>query len=1244
MKSLGGVVFLLSIILICPVFVFATDYYVDVTNGDDLNGGLSWGDAKASIGAALGLAGDGDGVHVAEGDYVENLTLEYGEDLWGGYPPGGGSRDPSAYSSVIDGGGIDTVIIIAGDNTVDGFTVTGGVSSLGGGIYCVNASGAVINGNIITMNTATSSAGSAYGGGIYCFNSNLTITSNEITSNTAATSASSAKACGGGLFVDSEISASGNEISSNMAQITASDSQAIGGGIYCKGMSGKIFTENIVAFNQAGTVGNLSNTTVMGGGIYCDSGDSSATFSDNSVTENTAYSYYYAGGNRTFYSYGGGMYIDSGSSPLLSGNTVSSNTAYCYTRTTSQNRTATSYAYGGGLYCAESASPEISGDAISGNTAYAYAYGAEYHSRGNGYAYGGGICFAGSSEPVISSFTNVIDNVSEAHVYTDYSSEGYSYGGGIYCGTDAGLEAEAILISGNVCSGTHSGYWTGGAVYFNQSGSVSFDRCEISENSATYGAGMYATTTDGVFANCFVVLNSSDAFYLQDSSPELTNLTIADNGGTGAKCTGSSSPIITNCIFWDNADDLSNCPQAEYSNIEEGLPDGAGAGNLDPPANPVFIDRPGGDYHLHSHSPCIDRGTDTGAPDHDIDGEARPYAGTVTDIGADETQESNPTVLPTATCSPTATPTFTPTRTITPVDDHYYVDGINGDDANDGLNWESAKASNQAGINLVSGTGTVHAAATTYFENISITSGVTLLGGYPAGGGARDPAVNVTVIDGDHNDCAVRAENGADALIDGFTVTNGDASLGGGIYCLNFDGITISNNVITGNTVSSGSDGVRGGGIYSYNCVITIESNTVTGNIAASSAESGRACGGGIYCGVFDTAVINENGVTENTSDTSGSSAESAGGGLFCEVFSGAMTITGNTVMENTAQTSGSGSKTKAGGFYCSGAGLADIENNQITNNRSQTSGNPNNAEAYGGGVYHAILSDSSSLTENDISGNTAYAYYNSSGSPTNYAYGGGIYLEENSSPSLSSNTAYSYARSNSQNRTANSYAYGGGLYCCEGSSPSFNGDLISFNTAYAYGHCTQYQSTGYAYVYGGGCYFYGSSSPSFSDAATVSDNGAEGRVSSYYSSQAYAYGGGIYAGAGAALSAQNSFITGNYTAGTHASYWYGGGFYFTGSTNVDFDKCDIRENSATTGGGLYLNESEAVFSNCFVVLNADDAFYLYDSSPELMNLTIADNGGTGVECAGTSSPVIVNCIMWDNGDDLIIARRLIRT
>ena len=72
-------------------------------------------------------------------------------------------------------------------------------------------------------------------------------------------------------------------------------------------------------------------------------------------------------------------------------------------------------------------------------------------------------------------------------------------------------------------------------------------------------------------------------------------------------------------------------------------------GNID--ANPLFVNAAGGNFRLQAGSPCIDAGTNTGAPTDDIEGNPRPIDGdgdtiAVTDMGA---YEYMPLMVPTMT-------------------------------------------------------------------------------------------------------------------------------------------------------------------------------------------------------------------------------------------------------------------------------------------------------------------------------------------------------------------------------------------------------------------------------------------------------------------------------------------------------------------------------------------------------------------------------------------------------------------
>ena len=113
-----------------------------------------------------------------------------------------------------------------------------------------------------------------------------------------------------------------------------------------------------------------------------------------------------------------------------------------------------------------------------------------------------------------------------------------------------------------------------------------------------------------------------------------------------------------------------------------------------------------------------------------------------------------------------------------------------------------------------------------------------------------------------------------DAVLDGFTIINGEASYGGGIYVAN-SSPTIRNCVIQSNSAA------YGGGICFSNSSATLTNCTVTNNTADQGA-------GGIYFYDSDAAI---------THCTISDNSAISGGGIFCYLGSPAITnaiLTGN--------------------------------------------------------------------------------------------------------------------------------------------------------------------------------------------------------------------------------------------------------------------------------------------------------------------------------------------------------------
>ncbi|GAG23961.1 unnamed protein product, partial [marine sediment metagenome] len=142
--------------------------------------------------------------------------------------------------------------------------------------------------------------------------------------------------------------------------------------------------------------------------------------------------------------------------------------------------------------------------------------------------------------------------------------------------------------------------------------------------------------------------------------------------------------------------------------------------------------------------------------------------------------------------------------------------------------------------------------------------------------------------------------NGEDAnsILDGFTITEGDAASGGGIYCY------YSSPTITNCTISDNSAGL-GGGIYCENSSPTIIDCNITGNSASE--------GGGIYCQNSNPIIIN--------CVISGNSAEHGdGGGIRCSDSS--LRISDCIISNNS----------RGGGIHCEDSSLR-ISDCTISNN-----------------------------------------------------------------------------------------------------------------------------------------------------------------------------------------------------------------------------------------------------------------------------------------------------------------------
>jgi hypothetical protein len=298
---------------------------------------------------------------------------------------------------------------------------------------------------------------------------------------------------------------------------------------------------------------------------------------------------------------GGGIRIMN-SSPTVTGNVISNNSALC----------------GMGIYI-DGGSPVIKNNTISNNT----------QPSNDGGCGGGGIETTGTttspSSPLIDS--NVITN-------NNLNPGGGGFGGGIYV-----YDFSQPTIRNNVIK-SNTAYNGGGIALSSLLGTVVVQNLIANNTSLYTGAGLYVTGSNINIANNTIVgnLNSSGIFVWSNAPQTITvsnNIVVAASSQlyaiTCAPGLNALSPVFSRndayYVGWSGVCDYTASP-----------------GNIS--ADPLFVNS-ASDFHLQPNSPAIDAGTNAAAnlPQTDFAGNPRildgnnDCVGTV-DMGAYELQRA----------------------------------------------------------------------------------------------------------------------------------------------------------------------------------------------------------------------------------------------------------------------------------------------------------------------------------------------------------------------------------------------------------------------------------------------------------------------------------------------------------------------------------------------------------------------------------------------------------------------------
>jgi hypothetical protein len=491
-----------------------------------------------------------------------------------------------------------------------------------------------------------------------------------------------------------------------------------------------------------------------------------------------------------------------------------------------------------------SASTLISSCAVTGGSA---------DGAGPGQLYGGGVyCEGGNAE------------LAEMYVHDNYAS---ARGGGVYV-SGGSPNITGVRTQDNTCGGDG-----GGIAVWNSNPTVRF--LAAISNTASSGGGMFYMNSGGTSVSPTLYANSANfgggGMFCYNSSPTIINARFSDNDadyggglvtgdashvelinptfhintavttGGAIHCQVGSNPEIVNGILWNNSagggeDEIhvlvgGGAPVVSYTDIEGGIPPSVtdAGNNID--ADPLFMygERPG------PLSPCIDAG-DTGANPETIDAFVRPrVSGAAIDMGAIE-----------FAC---------------PVGPVTYVDSGNYQ-LDDGTSWTSAWQNLRVGIDtavLCPGVDEVWVAEGTYRTSplpadrtltFELVDGVAIYGGF-AGTEAmlseRDWKAHPSVLTGqigmspDPSDNAYHVvtsnNNDATAVLDGFTISDGNADGGGvdnngaGIH-ITGGGPTLRNLIIENNTAASAG----GGMITTFSAVPEVRDVVFRANSASSGA------------------------------------------------------------------------------------------------------------------------------------------------------------------------------------------------------------------------------------------------------------------------------------------------------------------------------------------------------------------------------------------------------------------------